>query len=720
MKRFTYVLLLTICCSFIYQINAQQKRIYIKYSGFAKSSDNGVQEFIRDDTQQIHFIHEGIDMYCDKAIYYQTEDFVEAYGNVSMKQGDTINMTSKYVEYSGITQLAFARGNVVLREPQSTLTTDTLWMDRAKQQAFYKSKGKVVRDSSGTITSQIGRYYMDRSKYQFVKDVKLVNPEYTIDTNQLDFYTETGHAYLFGPSTIVSETSTIYCERGFYNTNDDTGYFVKKSKINYDNRIVEGDSMYFDRNRSFASATNNIKVTDTINRSIITGHYAEVFREKDSVYITKRALAITVQENDSLYIHGDKLMITGKPEHRITRAYYGVKLYKSDLAGKCDSIHADHKTGLTQLINIERFGTSDPFSTKRKPILWNLGNQMTGDSIHLISNVEKEQLDSLKVFNNAFLISKDTIGDSDGFNQIKGQRLIGLFRDNELYNVDIIKNAEKIYYSRNDDNELVGINKSKSGSINIQIEDNTITIISLLKQIDGDIFPESEFPKNARQFRGFDWRDEERPKSVEDLFRGEPPLKLPVIKGLDEYVPQAEFFDDELMARMELSKKKVFIEKYSKENQTFEKPTKIKTREISKNLLKEIDNFKHKVWQKYDVKLIQTQIKAPDNISVDYLIKRKGERDFGYIGQNTNEIEGNYKFTVWLKGKGSVLINLQEGAGDYTRYNFTSVKLSNTWQEYAVEGKKDSDNNPLRITISNIDNNEEIYIWEPKLVKIKQ
>ena len=184
---------------------------------------------------------------------------------------------------------------MVLTEPQSTLTTDTLHFDRTRQQAHYRTGGKVVRDSSGTITSQIGRYYMNSKKYQFVKDVVLVNPEYTLNTERLDFFTENGHAYLFGPSTIVGEASTVYTERGFYDTNNDTGYFQRNAKIDYDNRSVEGDSIYFDRNRSFASATNNITVTDTINKSIVKGHYAEVFREKDSVFITKRALAITVQ-----------------------------------------------------------------------------------------------------------------------------------------------------------------------------------------------------------------------------------------------------------------------------------------------------------------------------------------------------------------------------------------------------------------------------------------
>jgi lipopolysaccharide export system protein LptA len=459
-------------------------------------------------------------------------------------------MVAKYIEYSGKTQMAFARGDVILTEPQSTLTTDKLYYDRNRQQAYYDTKGKVVRDSSGTITSQIGRYYMAANKYQFTQDVVLVNPEYTLKTERLDFFTENGHAYLFGPSTIVGETSNVYCERGFYDTNSDIGHFQRNARIDYDNRTVEGDSLYFDRNRSFASATNNITVTDTINKSIVRGHYAEVWRDKDSMFITKRAVAISVQEKDSVYLHADTLMVTGKEDNRITRAYFNARLYKSDLAGKSDSIHVNHKTGLTQMINLSRLSSTDAFSTKRKPVLWNLGNQMTGDTIHLISNVKTEKLDSLVVFDNAFLVSKDTLSES-AFNQIKGQRLIGLFRDNELYNVDIIKNAEVIYYSRNAENELVGINKSKSGSINIKIENQAIEEIRLIQQIDGELYPDSMFPKSGRRLRGFDWRGEERPMSVNDLFKDDPHLVLPKIKGLEDYVPPEEFIDDAISERIE-------------------------------------------------------------------------------------------------------------------------------------------------------------------------
>ncbi|WP_431158690.1 OstA-like protein [Winogradskyella poriferorum] len=543
------IIICTATCLF-----AQEKqKITIKYAGTAYTDseiEEGAKVFLRDKSQQVHFVHKGVNMWCDKAIYFEDQDFIEAFSNVVMKQGDSINMVAKYATYSGNTQLAFARGDVVLTEPNSTLTTDKLYFDRTRQLAYYNTKGKVVRDTSGTITSQIGRYYMNSRKYQFVQDVVLVNPDYTLNTERLDFFTENGHAYLFGPSTIVGEDSKIYTERGFYNTNTDRGHFQRNARIDYDNRTVEGDSIYFDRNLNFASATNNITVTDTINNSLVKGHYAEVWRAKDSVFITKRALGISVQDQDSVYIHADTLMLTGKENNRITRAYYNVRLYKSDLAGKADSIHVNHQTGLTQMINLERFSSKDAFATRRKPILWNMGNQMTGDTIHLISNAETEKLDSLKVFNNAFLVSRDTISES-GYNQVKGKLLIGLFKNNELYNVDIIKNAEMIYYMRNEKNDLVGIQKSKSGSINLKILAQTIEEVRFINQIDGELYPDSKFPKGARRLRGFDWRGDEQLMSVEDLFTNDPPLELPVINGLKDYIPPEEFIDDSLNERIE-------------------------------------------------------------------------------------------------------------------------------------------------------------------------
>jgi lipopolysaccharide export system protein LptA len=573
------VLLFLLLIGFIstYSVKAQtKKKIEIEYAGKLTIDEEnypGAKVLTRDDSQQVQISHQGTNMWCDRAIHYSKENFIEAYGNVKLIQGDTINMTSKYVEYSGITELAFASGDVVLKDPNSTISSDTLYFDRLKQQAFYKSGGTVVKDSSGTITSKIGRYYMEIKKYRFVDDVVLVNKESTINSDYFDFYSDTGYAYLFGPSTITTETSETYCEKGFYDTKNKVGYALKKAKINYDNRVIEGDSLYFDNNISFASATNNITVTDTINKSIIKGHYAEVFKEKDSVFITKRALAITIQEKDSIFIHADKIMVTGKPDNRIINAYYNAKIFKSDISGKSDSIHSNQKTGITKLINIPRFSPDDKFSKKRKPIMWNFENQMTGDTIHLISNSETEKIDSLLVFNHAFIISQDTISKT-GYNQIYGMRLVGLFNDeNQLRQVDITKNAESIFYARNDKQELIGIDKAKSGSISILFSDGDIEEYTRFNQIDGNMYPESKYPEKERLLKDFDWREEERPLNVEDLFKDDPPLELSVIKGLEDYIPQEDFVDDAMLERIEKSDKNEKLSKGEKSKASRNLPT---------------------------------------------------------------------------------------------------------------------------------------------------
>ncbi len=503
------------------------KRIQYESDRTIKNEERYPGAFILSKVEnQVHFTHEGIEVWCDQAIHYAEENFFKAYGNVRMEQGDTTSMTSHYAEYNGNTQFAFASGNVNMRTPETSLQTDTLFFDRKKQQAYYRSGG-TVRDSASVLKSRIGRYFLENEKYSFASEVVITNPEYVLTSSQLDFYSETGHAYMYGPSTITSEESIIYAERGYYDTRGNTGYFVKNSRIDYENRILEGDSLYFNRNTNFASATNNIKVTDTINNSVIRGHYAEVFREKDSVFITRKALAIAVQDNDSIYIHSDTLMVTGKADNRIIRGFYDVRLFKSNMSGKSDSIHVRERTGLTQMLG--------------NPVVWSGDNQLTGDTIHLLNDVNTEQLDSLKVFDNAFMIQQDSLG---GYNQLKGKEMYGLFAENELYEVNLIKNTETLYYMRNDPGELIGINKTLSSSIQVLLEDQEVQEITYLKQIDGTLYPETELPPNARELKGFNWRGEERLNSVEDLFAGEEPYELVKIKGIPLPEEEENFFEE--------------------------------------------------------------------------------------------------------------------------------------------------------------------------------
>jgi hypothetical protein len=228
-----------------------------------------------------------------------------------------------------------------------------------------------------------------------------------------------------------------------------------------------------------------------------------VYRQKDSLFITKHASIRTLTEKDSMFIHAKKIIVTGKTGERTIRGFNNVRFFTKDMSGKCDSIHSSQKTRLTQLIG--------------KPVLWNAENQLTGDLMHLIGEDKTDKLDSLKVLNNAFIVSKDTVG--TGYNQVKGMNLYSKFKNNKIYQTDIVKNTEVIFYLRNDKQELVGIDKKVSSRINMIMDDQSkIESVTFFTNVEGDTYPEAELPENARKLRGFVWRGDERIKTKDEIF----------------------------------------------------------------------------------------------------------------------------------------------------------------------------------------------------------
>jgi lipopolysaccharide export system protein LptA len=493
--RFTLIFL-AVSVSLFAQNN---KKIYIEYSDFADRNQIEVPDaglFIGN----VRINHDGILITCNKAYYFAEENYAKLFGDVQMVQGDTLFLNSQYAEYSGNEKKAFATGKPVLRSPDITLTTDTINFDRNTQQVFYNSFGRII-NKENTLTSNSGRYYVSEKKFQFLSAVTIANPKYVIKSNHVDYYNNSGHAYLFGPSTITSEKNFIYTEKGFYDSKKNTGHFLRKSFIRYEDRLIEGDSIFYNRNNEFASATRNVKITDTVNKGIVKGHYGEVYKLKDSLMMTGRAVAINLVQNDSIYIHGKKLLVTGKKGNQIIRAFKNGRFFKSDISGKCDSIHSSTKNALTQLIG--------------RPVVWNGENQLTGDIIHLIGDNKNEKIDSLKVINNAFLISRDSLG--TGYNQAKGLNMYGKFKDNKLDYIDLIKNTEAIYYVY-DDSTLTGIEKKISSRINITFDENKINVLTSYTNVESQMYPETELPENARRLRGFNWRGDEIIRTKDDIF----------------------------------------------------------------------------------------------------------------------------------------------------------------------------------------------------------
>ena len=215
-------------------------------------------------TGNVRVIHDGIVMTCNKAYYFKDENYIKAFGNVEMVQGDTLYLNSKYAEYNGNVKKAFATGDVVMQSPESKMSTDTLSFDRNSQEAFFNNHG-TINNRNNVLKSKVGRYYVAEKKYQFLTSVVLKNPEYTIKSNHLDYYTTQGDSYLLGPSTITGKENFIYTENGYYNSKKNIGNFKRKSYIKYKDRLIEGDSLYYDRKKEFASGTHSLLLSYFLN-----------------------------------------------------------------------------------------------------------------------------------------------------------------------------------------------------------------------------------------------------------------------------------------------------------------------------------------------------------------------------------------------------------------------------------------------------------------------
>ena len=521
-----YVILLVI---FSLSLTAQNSKIpkiiEIRQAGGSTQDQEkfpGANILFKTPNKRVKLFHEGALIESDKAYFYSKDNYFRAMGDVIFTQGDSLQMTCNTIEYDGKTKTAIAIGNVDLKKSDMTLKTEKLNLDRVNDKAFYNTKGIVV-DSASTLTSQRGTYFMAENKYRFTSDVTILNPKYIVNSEQLDYFTELKQAYLYGNSKIKGENYTIFCERGFYDMQREKGVFKENATLYYDDKIIKGDSLYFESEHDYASASKNVSIVDSLNNSIITGHYAEIFKAKDSAIITRRAMAINIVDQDSLFIHADTLVATGPQEKRILRGYYDVRILKSDIRGRSDSLYLDQSIGLTKLLSRPLTNQQEQIFTEAdrngaNPVLWFGESQMSGDKIFLLSDLVTRKLDSLKITGNIFIIEKDTLS-LDGYQQIKGGILNGAFKEGRLDNIVITKNTEMVYYLYNDEDlQLIGIDKTTCSALQMNFNDGQIENITFLVSPNGDVYPEEELPLNDRTLKGFIWRITEKPETIEDLF----------------------------------------------------------------------------------------------------------------------------------------------------------------------------------------------------------
>ena len=438
--------------------------------------------------------HEDTYLYCDSAYIYEESNSTDAFGHVRIYISDTLSIFGDYLNYNGNTRIAELHDSVRLVDNKATLTTNHLTFNRNTETATYYNGGKIV-DSKNTLTSKIGYYFTQKKEYFFKDSVSLVNPEYDMLSDTLRYNTISATAYFYGPTVIHSDENVIYCENGWYNTDNDISQFRKNAYIIKKERSVTGDSLFYDRTKGLGIAIRNVIINDTVQHIVSTGQYAE-YRENDGYFfITDSTVATIISDNDSLFLHSDTLWVTfdTAQEARTLLAYHSARFFRNDLQGQCDSLVYDFTDSIITLND--------------SPILWTKSNQLTADTIKLL--VRNNTVDKMYLINSAFIISLNKT-DLKSYDQLKGKIMTGYLSDGHLKKIFVNGNAETLYYVREDDGSLIGIDKAESSDIS--------SIVYLVKPTE-TLYPEKDLPESERKLKNFKWYSEERPKSKMDIFR---------------------------------------------------------------------------------------------------------------------------------------------------------------------------------------------------------
>jgi hypothetical protein len=104
------------------------------------------------------------------------------------------------------------------------------------------------------------------------------------------------------------------------------------------------------------------------------------------------------------------------------------------------------------------------------------------------------------------------------YNQIKGNRLFGYFTEGVIDYMRARGNAESVYYVRDEDELLVGINKAVGDIIDMRFKDQELNRVVFISDVKGTMYPISQIPEEEKTLRNFQWHERIRPKSKFELF----------------------------------------------------------------------------------------------------------------------------------------------------------------------------------------------------------
>ena len=450
-------------------------------------------------------------MFCDSAYFYAETSSLDAFGNVRMTQGDTLWVYSDVLHYYGDQGVAELRNNVRLENRSTTLLTDALDYEINSNVGYYFDGGTIVDNRNNTeLSSQYGRYELDTKQAEFSRNVHLVNDRYEMFTDLLDYNTQSHIAHITSETYIVSDSNTINTTNGWYNTSADDATLYERALITAkDGKTLQGDTVYYNRNRNFGEARGDVVITDPSNKVILDGDYGYHDDNVHYSYVTGRARAREFSQKDTIYLHADTLCTLinyvvkdslGGDSVRVLRAFNQVRFYRSDVQGICDSLQLSEADTIINMYD--------------HAVVWNLERQIFGDEINIHLNDSAADWATLPT--GGFMA--EHLGEIY-YDQLSGKKMKAWFENKELRQLDVDGNVEVIMFPQEDDSTYNKMVNAESSYLRLNLKPKQeVDRIAMWPEVTGRVTPLYLARKTDLYLPQFQWYDALRPKTPDDIY----------------------------------------------------------------------------------------------------------------------------------------------------------------------------------------------------------
>lgn len=287
------------------------------------------------------FLHNGTYLLCDTALWNVDNKVIDAWGNVSILQDETV-LTSDNLKYLVDQDLAQFRGSVVqlTDKDHNTLRTRHLDYNTADSVAVFQNGG-AMRDKDGQIIeSRNGTYDSKIKVFTFENDVNMFTDSIFVKTRSLVYESDKDLATFGFATDVWKDDNMLSSNKGWYDRANEVFFFEKNVHVMSDEQEGWCDTLYFFRNTSDINMLGNAQVTDTTRNVFGLAGRIEYIDSVSRVTMTREPAVISQTKNkdesiDTVYLGAEKLVYYTVPRCDVD------SLLALDASKRVESMHVD-------------------------------------------------------------------------------------------------------------------------------------------------------------------------------------------------------------------------------------------------------------------------------------------------------------------------------------------------------------------------------------------